>query len=1835
MRTIRKTTGIVLSIVLMLSVFSGIPFYVSAAGGVTYVFRSWDPTEKKVVQETRTCTDYTELSAVSGSELNQGSYVVSHNTTVDSRLVVSGTADLILCDGAKLTLKKGIRVPPDARLNIFGQSKDTGKIYAHMPRNSEYAKGAVIGGGNNENSGDIYIHGGTLDLNNGDGYSSDYNNGYGGACIGGGIDSGAGEVVIYGGDISVTSIYSAGIGGGRNGQASWKSGESIRIYGGRIDAYTYEGAAIGNGESCSGSAGGIAIYGGEITAKGISGAAGIGGSGHYGDSGKGGSNGPVTIYGGIVTASGTGSKLSGAGIGSGGNADQGDPIRILGGIVVCLSQRGAGIGAGAKGKAGIIEIDGANVTAASFSWGAGIGGGYGGDNGEITIKNSTVNATSCNYGSAQDFLNAFEKMGCFQKMQTNQQAYVNTAVNGMLLLVELFQKDYSGAAIGGGRHGHGGTITIKDSEVEAECGNCAAAIGGGQGKSFDTITIDNSTILKAKSKLSGAGIGSGQKASDGGGTINIINGSDVKASCGNDGAGIGTGDNCGSPCTAINISDSTVEAHGGDDAAGIGGGSFVDGGTITISNSTVTADTKSSEGAGIGGGIYADSGTITIKDNSDVTATGGMFAAGIGGGSYGDGQHISITDSAVKAYGGTDATGIGGGRNGDGGTIEIFSSSVYAKGKGYAAGIGCGEYGEKADISIYSGSTVEAVAGGESNTVAIGHGDYRLSTGYDIDTFLDGGLYVEAGKDKNHTDVYKGDERYYGVWNNKYARLSPCSHQDTEWRYDNSAFHVQHCLVCGGRLGTTAEEHVWDSDNQCTVCGGSAAINTLTLVERNNSGEVRTTYSGPRHSYYTLPQCTNVPDGMEFVCWMNEDPETFVPGNDIPVYNDTITALYLPVVETGYIDETGKEQTIKARVLTMDLPLRTVFLTEGWYVVQNDILVDRIIELKGNVNLILSDGKKLEYIDAVNGTALRVKSGGIAASLNLYGQSDQSGVLNLNKASANISDIRQYGGVIKNGTQVVVTRSADIAGGTFDIATMRATQGADLHGGNIRIKNLRITRPFVLGWTKLTDSIQFDSVSVVNDQSYNGSVTIADGQSLRDEENNIYTGLLTDAQISAVNGKTLTPYTHEYDDPEWVWSNKYQDATAVFRCRECDDVQEIEARVDVDDSGRNRTATARCHFNGQDFSTTQTFPVIFEIHTAEYEHGTVAADRTEAGADEIVTLDIVPDEGFGLLSLTVTDADDNEVELHDGSYFIMPESYVTVTASFAQYYEKVEPSIDEDGAYIPGTVRHYEAGGKNYSVNEDGTAGEELSSISLSYFDFDLQDDSCQINYYTGPTGNLTVLEIPKTFDGRPVTTLGSDDSRPIIADPDKQQSQFELLLNENITQISPYAFSALWVTDVTGDTSGLSTIGDSAFSSANSPGGGTLDIRLDHKGEISVGSDIFNNMNVSLQIAHATTFSSTSFGADSLDYTFTDPHPYSTPEWNWSEDNTAASAAFTCPDSRCQHSETVDATVTREIRNGKGYYVAGVELDGETYEDTKEIDYFVGHSLSLNGDIGVNFYLDLSEQEIADGAAVDFVWTVDGTEKTHSAALTSADNTTYGYRASCPVAVAEMTYDVTATLTIGGTAVGSDTYSAVAYANVILTDNSFRTKYIEENSAAKYEQLVRLVQTMLDYGSKAQVRFDRDPENPANGGTEYFTGEETIPGAAGDMEEYLDDCGLEYAGTSVIYLSQTTLRHYYKIVDPSRFTDDISNGITFDGESAAYGEKDDMIFFDKKDIAASQLDTEYVLTINGHDYHYSALDYSALAYSSDDEPYDESITKQLAAAVYRYNQAANEYFED
>lgn len=182
------------------------------------------------------------------------------------------------------------------------------------------------------------------------------------------------------------------------------------------------------------------------------------------------------------------------------------------------------------------------------------------------------------------------------------------------------------------------------------------------------------------------------------------------------------------------------------------------------------------------------------------------------------------------------------------------------------------------------------------------------------------------------------------------------------------------------------------------------------------------------------------------------------------------------------------------------------------------------------------------------------------------------------------------------------------------------------------------------------------------------------------------------------------------------------------------------------------------------------------------------------------------------------------------------------------------------------------------------------------------------------------------------------------------------------------------------------------------------------------------------------------------------------------------------------------------------------------------------------------------------------------------------------------------------------------------------------------------------LVKTMLDYSAKAQIQFKRDSEvELAN--KKLVTDDQTSPyyfkpgevdansittGADNMYEADFSNLGLEYKGTTIVFLTETSLRHYFKITDQGKF-DLVKGSINFGSdEKIGYTEKNGEIYFELKNIAAADLDTLCTLIINGDPYKYSVLEYVKACLKSTKT---SDNMKALAAATYRYNQAANVYF--
>ncbi len=132
----------------------------------------------------------------------------------------------------------------------------------------------------------------------------------------------------------------------------------------------------------------------------------------------------------------------------------------------------------------------------------------------------------------------------------------------------------------------------------------------------------------------------------------------------------------------------------------------------------------------------------------------------------------------------------------------------------------------------------------------------------------------------------------------------------------------------------------------------------------------------------------------------------------------------------------------------------------------------------------------------------------------------------------------------------------------------------------------------------------------------------------------------------------------------------------------------------------------------------------YKITIGDMENGTVTANPTAAKAGATVTLTPVPDEGYALSTLTVTDRFGDAVrvtEQADGTYtFTMPNGQVTVTATFVETEEPVaEPFVDvaEGDWFYDAVVYAYQnelmdgVGGNRFAPNSETTRAQLVTIL--------------------------------------------------------------------------------------------------------------------------------------------------------------------------------------------------------------------------------------------------------------------------------------------------------------------------------------------------------------------------------------------------------------------------------------------------------------------------------------------------------------------------------------------
>ena len=355
---------------------TGLTFLATAADG-TYIYSKADVTlaPSKYYESEVSLTKQTTRTIKSTDE----------EVTLADGDIVSGTGGgntvLKIASGATVTLNgltnnsitgnnkhAGIECNGDATIILADGSTNTLKGRWEMPA--------------------IFIPGDkTLTIRGGGELVAD-NSGASGAGIGGGYQDNGGNIVIEGGNITAKGSNGAGIGSGDNG----KSCGTITISGGTITA-TGGGEAAGIGSGNNGACGVITISSGTVKATGGKWSAGIG-------SGSGGKCDNITISGGTVNATGDayaagiGSGLAGANPASCGNIT----IDGLADVTATGGAYAAGIGSGmaenSTNSCVNITISGsASVEASGGNNAAGIGSGYA-NNAMNVCGNITISGTA-------------------------------------------------------------------------------------------------------------------------------------------------------------------------------------------------------------------------------------------------------------------------------------------------------------------------------------------------------------------------------------------------------------------------------------------------------------------------------------------------------------------------------------------------------------------------------------------------------------------------------------------------------------------------------------------------------------------------------------------------------------------------------------------------------------------------------------------------------------------------------------------------------------------------------------------------------------------------------------------------------------------------------------------------------------------------------------------------------------------------------------------------------------------------------------------------------------------------------------------------------------------------------------------------------------------------------------------------------------------------------------------------------------------------------------------------------------------------------------------------
>ena len=644
----------------------------------------------------------------------------------------------------------------------------------------------------------------------------------------------------------------------------------------------------------------------------------------------------------------------------------------------------------------------------------------------------------------------------------------------------------------------------------------------------------------------------------------------------------------------------------------------------------------------------------------------------------------------------------------------------------------------------------------------------------------------------------------------------------------------------------------------------------------------------------------------------------------------------------------------------------------------------------------------------------------------------------------------------------------------------------------------------------------------------------------------------------------------------------------------------------------------------------------------------VAANGTVSGAGGYaegasVTLTITPDEGYALESLIV-DGEDVTADVADGTYtFSMPAEDVIVVATFVQTFIKYDlwvggEQFTEENLTITGGdgTATYDPETNtltlnNYTYTGAGYAYGNGISIAICYKGLDTlnlvlegensvthTDSAVRLGY--GVFVNRD-LHISGTGSLNATGSDSSGDSYGINADNITMAGGTVTATGGKAGNYSFGVFADGGITITGGSLTGIGgkseyqSVGIYVYSDLTVSSGALTAIGGETTYNGSYGVAIFGSLSMGEGI-HILTPAGGSF--DDSQYTVVDAEGNSATEVEIGAacDHSGNENQYTdcTEDFICSVCEQV-ITEAKENHNYVNHFCSECGYEEDVY-----VSFY---SLSLKGNIAVNYYMHISEKALAEeNGFMRFITPRGGTVDIplSSATVKTAGEQSY-YVFSASVAAKEMTDTITGQYFYGESSSAAYDYSVKQYADILIAG---------ADSNASFAKAAPMIEAMLVYGAYAQTGFAYNTDKLAHELTDVSSVTmETLQSFANPAEQ--GTAHAPFYGATLMLKTETAMRLYFQ-------PDDTVAGLTasMNGTALTATPNAGMLFVSVDNISAKDLDETYTVTINDGtetaEVSYNPMTYCYNVLKSPEGAVEESM-RNTVRALYLYNQAANAYF--